>query len=107
MVEIRPKSRGISLNSFMQVSFPIILRVRIAEKNIFSKYKLVIIRRDWMNSFGKKIIDRFVKKGVSPHKVAWSSSWGMYLAFSPFLGIQTILVFIVAFFFRAQASLVF
>ncbi len=60
-----------------------------------------------MNSFGKKLIDRFVKKGISPHKVAWSSSWGMYLAFSPFLGIQTILVFFVAFIFRAQAAVVF
>jgi len=60
-----------------------------------------------MNSFGKKLIDRFVKQGVSPHKLAWSSALGVYLAFSPFLGIQTILMFILAFLLRAKTAVVF
>lgn len=60
-----------------------------------------------MNSFGKKLIDRFIKQGVSPHKLAWSAALGMYLAISPFLGLQTLLMFILAFFLRAKTAVVF
>lgn len=54
-----------------------------------------------------RLIERFQKNGVSPKKLAWSATVGTYLAFSPFLGIQTFLVFILAFVLRANTGVVF
>lgn len=54
-----------------------------------------------------KLIGFIEKTGVSAQKFAWSIALGTYLAFSPFLGIQTILVFIFSFLLRANSMIVF
>lgn len=47
-----------------------------------------------------------MEKQLAPAKVAWSGALGVYLAFSPFLGIQTILVFALSFLLRANTPIV-
>ncbi len=57
--------------------------------------------------FIQRFLVRYGAGGISVSKVAWSCALGVYLAFSPFLGVQTVLVFIFSFLFRARASIVF
>lgn len=54
-----------------------------------------------------RLWEKITKKGISAHQIAWSGALGIYLAFSPFLGIQTILVFVLSFIFRAKSMIVF
>lgn len=60
-----------------------------------------------MKNFGRRLLERVERTGLSPSKVAWSGALGIYLAFSPFLGIQTILVFIFSFIFCAHTGILF
>lgn len=56
--------------------------------------------------FKKKMIDRLLQAEADPRRLAWSMSLGVYLAFSPYLGIQTFLVFLLAFVFSANAAVI-
>jgi uncharacterized protein (DUF2062 family) len=60
-----------------------------------------------MGKYGKKLMERLVKSESSPGKLAWSIALGIFLAFSPYLGFQTLLVFVLSFLFRANAAVVF
>lgn len=60
-----------------------------------------------MPSIKERFLKKLIEKQLSPQKVAWSGAVGVYLAFSPFLGIQTILVFVLAFLLRANGPIVF
>ena len=60
-----------------------------------------------MGKFGKKLMERLVKSEPSPGKLAWSISLGLFLAFSPYLGFQTLLVFVLSFVLRANSAVVF
>ncbi len=55
----------------------------------------------------RRLVARYGTGAISPTKLAWSCALGVYLAFSSFLGIQTLLVFVFSFLLRAQASIVF
>lgn len=60
-----------------------------------------------MKNIGQRLLARLEKTGMSPSQVAWSGALGIYLALSPFLGIQTLLIFVFAFLFRAHAGIIF
>lgn len=70
-----------------------------SEKTIFAQEKFMkFLSRLWI---------KLSEKGITPHLFAWSGAIGIFLAFSPFLGIQTILVFVFAFLLRAKSSIIF
>lgn len=52
-------------------------------------------------------MEKLVKGESSPAKLAWSTTLGIFLAFSPYLGFQTILVFVLSFLLRANSAIVF
>jgi len=54
----------------------------------------------------QRLVARYGSGNISPTMLAWSCALGVYLAFSPFLGVQTILVFVFSFLLRARASIV-
>lgn len=54
----------------------------------------------------RRLAERYHIEAVPPSVVSRSCALGIYLAFSPFLGIQTILVFIFSFLFHARSSIV-
>lgn len=60
-----------------------------------------------MKKFYNKVLDKLVKAEPSAEKLAWSITLGTYLAFSPYLGLQTPLVFVLAFLLRANYAVVF
>lgn len=60
-----------------------------------------------MSTMKERFLKKLIDKQLSPEKVAWSGAVGVYLAFSPFLGIQTILVFVLAFLLQANGAIVF
>lgn len=64
-------------------------------------------KEERMKNMGQRLRARLEKTGLSSSQVAWSGSLGIYLAFSPFLGIQTLLVFVFSFLFRAHAGIIF
>jgi uncharacterized protein len=60
-----------------------------------------------MKKFFKKQIDKMLLTERSPHKLALSSAVGMFIAFSPYLGIQTPLIFILSWIMRLNAAVTF
>lgn len=60
-----------------------------------------------MSTIKERFFKKIVEKQLTPHQVAWSGAVGVYLAFSPFLGVQTLLVFGLAFILRANAAISF
>ncbi|MCL5436544.1 MAG: DUF2062 domain-containing protein [Candidatus Dependentiae bacterium] len=60
-----------------------------------------------MATVKERFVNKIMEKKLSPRHVAWSGALGAYLAFSPFLGVQTILVFVLAFIMRANAAIAF
>ncbi len=60
-----------------------------------------------MVHFGKKVLNRILALEASPQKLARAVALGFYIAFSPFLGVQTILIFILSWIFRVKVKVVF
>jgi uncharacterized protein (DUF2062 family) len=58
-----------------------------------------------MSTMTERFLKKLIEKQLSPREVAWAGALGVYLAFSPFLGIQTLLVFAFAFVLRANAAI--
>jgi uncharacterized protein len=78
-----------------------ILVNRISQKSDIATGKVA------MKNFFKKRIEKILLAERSPHKLALSSAVGTFIAFSPFLGIQTPLLFIVSWIMRLNAAVVF
>ena len=58
----------------------------------------------------EKIKDLFKKalgSGSSPHRLALSCAWGLYIAFSPFPGLHTLMMFLIAWIFDVHFPLLF
>lgn len=60
-----------------------------------------------MGKYVRKLMERLVKSESDPIRLAWSVALGIFIAFSPYLGIQTILVFVFAFVFHANSAVIF
>ncbi len=60
-----------------------------------------------MSTMKERFLKKLIEKQLSPREVAWAGALGVYLAFSPFLGVQTILVFLFAFVLRANTAISF
>lgn len=52
----------------------------------------------------KKLMEKLVKKESDPARLAWSVSLGLFVAFSPYIGLQTVLVFALAFLLHANSA---
>lgn len=57
-----------------------------------------------MVNYFKKMMEKLAAKEPNPARLAWSISLGLFVAFSPYLGIQTILLFVLAFLFRLNGA---
>lgn len=55
----------------------------------------------------KKIFFNLFSHKHSPHKLALSCAWGIYIAFSPFPGAHTLMIFVVAYLCKLHFPLVF
>ena len=60
-----------------------------------------------MSSYGKKLMEKLVKREPNPNRLAWSITLGIFLSFSPYIGFQTILVFVLSFLLRANSAVAF
>lgn len=60
-----------------------------------------------MSKYTTKFMQRLVKSEPNSTRLAWSITLGLFLAFSPYLGFQTILVFVLSFLFHANSAVVF
>ena len=55
----------------------------------------------------KEIFFKLFSHKHSPHKLALSCAWGMYIAFSPFPGLHTLFIFVANYLFKLHFPLVF
>ena len=55
----------------------------------------------------KGIFVRLFTHNHSPHKFALTCAWGMYIAFSPYPGFHTALIFIINYIFKLHFGLMF
>ena len=60
-----------------------------------------------MGKFVQKLMEKLVKSEPDPVRLAWSVTLGLFIAFSPYLGIQTVLVFVLSFLLRANSAVAF
>lgn len=60
-----------------------------------------------MASYGKKFLDKILNAESSPIRLARSVSLGNFIAFSPFLGIQTLLIFGLGKLLRLNITVIF
>lgn len=59
-----------------------------------------------MSKYLTKIMEKLVAKEPNPSRLAWSITLGIFFAFSPYLGIQTILAFVLAYLLWANSAVV-
>jgi uncharacterized protein len=55
----------------------------------------------------RKRIERMVSAEASPERLARSYAIGMFLAFSPYLGIQTLLIFVIGWTLKLNTTVIF
>lgn len=55
----------------------------------------------------KELFKKALGSGSSPHRLALSCAWGLYIAFSPFPGAHTVMMFMVKWFFDVHFPLLF
>src|SRR5277367_5251170 len=55
----------------------------------------------------KEIFQKALGSKLSPHCLAFSFAWGMYIAFSPFPGLHTVMMFIINWLFGLHFPLLF
>ena len=55
----------------------------------------------------KEIFKRALGSGLMPHQLALSCAWGVYIAFSPFPGLHTVMMFIIKWLFGLHFPLLF
>jgi uncharacterized protein (DUF2062 family) len=60
-----------------------------------------------MKKFFQTVVHKFFLIERDPKKLAWTTCLGLFIGFSPFLGLQTPLVFLFAWLFSLPASILF
>jgi uncharacterized protein (DUF2062 family) len=60
-----------------------------------------------MKNFLKKRLDKILAAESSAQKLALSTAVGFFIAFSPYLGIQTVLIFLISWALRLNTTVVF
>lgn len=60
-----------------------------------------------MKKIFKKILHKFLSVERDPKRLAYTTCLGLFIAFSPFLGLQTPLIFIVGYFLKLPISILF
>ncbi len=60
-----------------------------------------------MSNFFRKLVRAFLAIEHDPARLAFTTTLGLFIGFSPFLGFQTPLVFILGYFFQLPVSILF
>lgn len=60
-----------------------------------------------MGGFFRKKIDKMLASEPSPHRLSLSCAVGTFLAFSPYLGIQTVLIFVLSWLLSLNTAVTF